>query len=91
VRVEWRGGLAGGMMNQGGRPTFGDGRRTLEVNLFGFEGDLYAEPVRLEWVERIRDVERFPSADALKEQLRRDREAAEAILAARPRSGATHT
>ena len=91
VRVEWRGGLAGGMMNQGGRPTFGDGRRTLEVNLFGFEGDLYAEPVRLEWVERIRDVERFPSAEALKEQLRRDREAAEAILAERPRSGATHT
>ena len=91
VRVEWRGGRAGGMMNQGGRPTFGDRRRTLEVNLFGFERDLYAEPVRLEWVERIRDVERFPSAEALKEQLGRDREAAEAILAAQARSGATHT
>jgi len=91
VRVEWRHGRAGGMMNQGGRPTFGDGRRTLEVNLFGFEGDLYGEPVRLEWVERIRDVERFASVEALKEQLRRDREAAEAILAARPRSGAPHT
>ena len=91
VRVEWRNGRAGGMMNQGGRPTFGDGRRTLEVNLFGFAGDLYGEPVRLEWVERIRDVERFESAEALKEQLRRDRGAAEAILAARPRSGAPHT
>ena len=91
VRVEWRDGRAGGMMNQGGRPTFGDGRRTLEVNLFGFEGDLYGEPVRLEWLERIRDVERFASVEALKEQLRRDREAAEAILAARPRSGAPHT
>jgi len=91
VRVEWRDGRAGGMMNQGGRPTFGDGRRTLEVNLFGFEGDLYGEPVRLEWIERIRDVERFASVEALKEQLRRDREAAEVILAARPRSGAPHT
>lgn len=73
VRVEWRGGCVGGMMNQGPRPTFGDARRVLEAHLFGFEGDLYGEWVRIEWVERLRDVRRFGSADELIEQLQRDR------------------
>lgn len=80
VRVEWRGGTADGMMNQGGRPTFGEAGRTLEANLFGVDRDLYGEHVRLAWIGRIRDVRRFDSAEALKEQLMRDRSAAEAIL-----------
>ena len=46
VRVEWRGGRVGGMMNQGASPTFQDGRRTLEAHLFDFDGDLYDEWVR---------------------------------------------
>ena len=81
VRVEWRGGAAGGMMNQGGRPTFGDARRTLEAHLFGVAADLYGAAVRLAWVERIRDTRRFASPDELQEQLGRDRIAAEAVLA----------
>jgi len=80
VWVEWRGGRVGGMMNQGGKPTFGDGRRSLEVHLLGFEGDLYGEWVRLEWVERLRDVRRFASADELQSQLERDRAQATAVL-----------
>ena len=82
VRVEWRGGRAGGMMNQGARPTFQDGRRTLEAHLFEFEGDLYGEWVRVEWVERLRDVQPFASVEALKQQLERDRTRALAALAA---------
>jgi riboflavin kinase/FMN adenylyltransferase len=82
VRVEWRGGRTGGMMNQGARPTFQDGRRTLEAHLFDFDGDLYDEWVRVEWIERLRDVQRFASVDALMQQLERDRSRARAILAA---------
>jgi riboflavin kinase/FMN adenylyltransferase len=82
VRVEWRGGRLDGMMNQGPKPTFADGRRTLEAHLFDFEGDLYGEWVRIEWVERLRDVERFSSAEALKQQLDHDRIRARAVLAA---------
>jgi riboflavin kinase/FMN adenylyltransferase len=82
VRVEWRGGRAGGMMNQGPRPTFGDGRRVLEAHIFGFDGDLYGEWVRIEWVERLRDVARFASAEQLQKQLERDRIRAQAALAA---------
>jgi riboflavin kinase/FMN adenylyltransferase len=84
VRVEWRGGGAGGMMNQGPRPTFQDGRRILEAHLFGFDGDLYGEWVRIEWVERLRDIERFGSVEQLQQQLKRDRTRAEVVLAARP-------
>lgn len=81
VRVEWRGGRAGGMMNQGPRPTFDDGRRLLEAHIFGFDGNLYGEWVRIEWVERLRDIERFDSVDQLKKQLQRDRARALAVLA----------
>lgn len=84
VKVEWRGGSAGGMMNQGPRPTFQDGRRILEVHLFGFEGDLYDEWVRIEWVKRLRDIERFDSVEHLKKQLQHDRMEALAALAETP-------
>ena len=83
VAVEWRGGRVGGMMNQGPRPTFQDGRRILEAHLFDFEGDLYDEWVRIEWVERLRDIERFPSLEHLQEQLKSDRKRAMAALAGR--------
>ncbi len=81
VAVEWRGGRVGGMMNQGSRPTFQDGRRTLEAHLFDFDGDLYGEWVRVEWIERLRDVERFESVEQLQKQLERDRTRALAVLA----------
>jgi riboflavin kinase/FMN adenylyltransferase len=81
VEVEWRGGRAGGMMHQGPRPTFADGRRVLEANLFEFEGDLYGEWVRVTWVKRLRDVEHFASVEQLKEQMQRDRADALAALA----------
>ncbi len=79
--VEWPGGRAGAMMNQGGKPTFGEGRRTLEVHLFDFDGDLYGEWIRVEWVQRLRDVTKFPSARELSQQLARDQEHARRILA----------
>jgi FAD synthase len=37
--------------------------------------------VRIEWVERLRDVERFASVQQLQEQLSRDRVHARAVLA----------
>ena len=80
VRVEWRGGRAGGMMNQGPRPTFGDDERTLEAHLFGVDADLYGEWVRLEWVARLRDVRQFASPAELTRQLERDHAAALAAL-----------
>jgi riboflavin kinase/FMN adenylyltransferase len=82
VRVEWGGGVADGVANQGTRPTFGDGRRLLEAHLLDFDGDLYGRPIRVSWVAPLREVRRFDSVVALQEQLERDRQAARAALAA---------
>ena len=81
VRVETGQGRFGGMMNQGPKPTFGETRRVLEAHLFDFDGDLYGRRIRIEWVDRIRDVQRFGSIEDLKAQLARDRAQAEAMLA----------
>lgn len=80
VWVEWRSGRSGGMLNQGPRPTVGDAARTIEAHLFGFDGDLYGEWVRIEWVERIRDIRRFESLEALKAQLTDDAVTARKVL-----------
>ncbi|MGQ0701609.1 MAG: bifunctional riboflavin kinase/FAD synthetase [Gemmatimonadales bacterium] len=84
ARIEWGGGVAGAMLNQGPRPTVGDGRRSIEAHLFGFEGELYGRTVRIEWVARLREIRRFDSLDELREQLTRDREQALAVLSRRP-------
>lgn len=80
VWVEWAGGRVGGMLNQGPRPTVGEAGRTVEVHLFGVEQDLYGARVRVEWVQRLRDIRRFESLQALQEQLMNDRAGAEGIL-----------
>jgi riboflavin kinase / FMN adenylyltransferase len=67
-------------MHQGPRPTLHDGRRTLEAHIFDFDGDLYGEWVRIEWVERLRDIERFESLEQLKKAMQHDRTQALAVL-----------
>ena len=53
-----------------------------KAHLFDFDGNLYGEWVRVEWVERLRDVKRFASVEALQQQLERDRTRAREVLAA---------
>lgn len=80
VWVEHRRGRTPAMLNQGPRPTFGEGERTVEAHLFDFSGDLYGAWVRIEWVERLRDTRRFASAADLQAQLSQDAEQARAVL-----------
>jgi riboflavin kinase/FMN adenylyltransferase len=80
ARVRVAGKTYGGMMNQGGRPTFGEQARTLEIHLFDFDGELYGEAVEVQWIRRLREVQAFPSREALVAQLERDRQAARASL-----------
>ena len=70
----------GGMMNIGTRPTFDGTDTTLEVNLFGFEGDIYGKTVSVMFIDRLRKERKFSSAAKLAEQLNADRDAALAIL-----------
>jgi riboflavin kinase/FMN adenylyltransferase len=71
-----------GMMNLGGRPTFGEQRRTLEVHMFDATGDFYGYRVDIAFVSRLRDTVRFPSPEALVAQLHRDADAARRALTA---------
>jgi riboflavin kinase/FMN adenylyltransferase len=74
--------LAAGVANIGNRPTVGEGF-AVEVHLFDFDGDLYGQRLRLHLIDRIREVRRFDSLDALKNQIRRDMEVARAQTSAR--------
>jgi riboflavin kinase/FMN adenylyltransferase len=67
-----------GVMNIGVKPTFADDppEPTLEVHLIGFDGDLYGRTLKVEFLARIRDERKFPGADALIAQIRRDIEEA---------------
>lgn len=66
----------------GTNPTFVDGtRRTLEVFVLDFTGDLYDRRVRVELVTKLRDEARYPSIDALVAQITRDVQDARRALA----------
>jgi riboflavin kinase / FMN adenylyltransferase len=89
ARVEWGGGTAGAMLNQGPRPTVGDLTRSIEAHLFDFSENLYGRTVRVEWVERLRDTQRFPSLAALRAQLAIDRDRALDVLSRFPETSTT--
>jgi riboflavin kinase/FMN adenylyltransferase len=55
------------------RPTFGDvDRPMIEVHIFDYARDLYDKPVRLSFLQRLRDERAFPDVDALKAQIEAD-------------------
>ncbi|MFB6231122.1 MAG: bifunctional riboflavin kinase/FAD synthetase [Salinibacter sp.] len=62
----------GGMLNIGRRPTFEEMEVTVEVHLLDYEGDLYGERLTVQFLQRLRDEQRFESADALATQLSED-------------------
>jgi riboflavin kinase / FMN adenylyltransferase len=82
-RVTWEGGGAGGVVNVGYRPTFGESEYWVEVHLLDFSGDLYDRVITIRFLERLRGEMRFPSVDALAAQIRMDIEAARKVLEAR--------
>lgn len=69
-----------GMLNIGTNPTFANTERTVEVNIFDFDEDIYDRTIEIEFFDRIRDEVRFESADKLIEQLEKDLIAALEIL-----------
>ena len=70
-----------GMANFGGQPTFGLDKPVFEVNIFDFDGDLYGTTLSVEFVSRLRDVQKFGSIPELVDQLCADRDDARRHLA----------
>lgn len=65
-----------GMMNIGTNPTVGGTAQTIEVNFFDFEDDLYGKKLQIDIHYHMRNEEKFPSVEALKNQLAIDKTAA---------------
>ena len=56
----------------GNKPSFGHVQLTIEAHLLDFDADLYGQQVTLEFTHWVRDQIRFPTPDALRQQLARD-------------------
>jgi riboflavin kinase/FMN adenylyltransferase len=70
------------LTNIGVRPTFGDTTKPIiEAYVLGFNGDLYGRPLRLGFVQRLRDERKFEDVDALRLQMEADRRRAERLFA----------
>ena len=66
--------LYNGMMNIGHRPTIGSKEKSIEVNLFNFNRDIYDKTISINVIKKIRDEKKFSSIEALKAQLAKDQE-----------------
>jgi riboflavin kinase/FMN adenylyltransferase len=64
----------------GTRPTVNGVEPLLEVHVFDFDGDLYGRPLEVEFVEKLRDEEKFSSLDAMVRQMKVDAARARAAL-----------
>lgn len=71
-----------GMAYIGHRPTINGMTRNIEVNIFDFSDDIYAETIRLNFLEYLRDDKKFNSLDELKHQLQEDEKEARRVLMA---------
>ncbi len=69
----WSGTRWKGMMNIGMRPTVDGRERTIEVNIFDFNEDLYGRELRVFVNKYLRGEEKFNGLDALKAQLAKDK------------------
>jgi riboflavin kinase/FMN adenylyltransferase len=68
--------------NLGTRPTFDDGKRSLEVHLLDYDGDLYGRELEVTFRQLLRDERKFDGAEDLKAQIAKDVAEARACLRA---------
>ncbi len=73
-----------GVASLGTRPTVHEnGKPTLEVFIFDFCDDLYGRRLRVDFLRKLRDEEKYPDLDALISQINRDVDNARAFFASR--------
>lgn len=77
VEAEGSFGKRRGVASFGFNPTVSATRRQkLEVHLFDFNEDLYGQRIRVRFLHKLRDEEKFDGIDALKQQIWADMDAA---------------
>ena len=81
VRVSVNGQSYRGMLNIGHRPTLNNGTNlSIEVHILDFEGDIYNQPMHIEFVDFLRPEAKFNSVEELTLQIQKDKEKATKIL-----------
>ena len=71
-----------GVASMGVRPTVtNSGEMRLEVFLFDFDRDIYGRHIRVNFIEKIRDEEKYKDLESLKRQIEQDARDARAALA----------
>jgi len=70
-----------GMMSIGTRPTIADNRRTIEINIFDFNENIYSRIIRVYVKYFLRNEEKFDSMEELKKQISLDEIEARKLLA----------
>ncbi len=80
VRVEWNNHIYNGMLNIGIRPTLNVNKLSIEAHIFDFDTDIYGQHIKVYFVDKIRDEQRFNNLEELAVQLNKDKVAAENIL-----------
>jgi riboflavin kinase/FMN adenylyltransferase len=80
VRAVLRSGSYGGALHLGPRPTFKGSPPTIELHVLDFDGDLYGEEVRVDFIQHLREILPFTTVAALVEQMKADVEAARAAV-----------
>jgi riboflavin kinase/FMN adenylyltransferase len=77
-------GVRGGMMSIGNNPTIPGASHSIEVHIFDLKEDLYHQKVRVYFVEYMRAELKFPTLEALTNQLHEDELKAKHILTNHP-------
>jgi riboflavin kinase/FMN adenylyltransferase len=62
-----------GMMSIGVRPTIGESKRTIEVNIFDFDKDIYGQTIRVCVKKYLREEKKFGGLDELKDAIANDK------------------
>lgn len=70
----------GGMLYIGTRPTVNGTRRSIEVNIFEFNKEIYGETLQISFLKLLRTDSKFNDLESLKNQLQKDKESSQQVL-----------
>ena len=80
VKVYYNDEAFGGMLNIGNRQTVDGTFQTVEVNIFEFDQEIYGEKLTIEFLQKIRNEQKFNGLDELKTQIAKDKITCKEIL-----------
>jgi riboflavin kinase/FMN adenylyltransferase len=80
VKIEFNNIIYNGMLNIGIRPTLNINKLSIEAHIFDFNTDIYGQYIKVYFVEKLRDEQRFNNLDKLIVQLQKDKITATKLL-----------